>query len=62
VTNENIADIKSRLDNLERFLNIGERRMKVMQDEQTTMHPDFWSDSKKAEAVMKEYKARINSG
>ena len=56
MTNENIADIKSRIDNLERFLNIGERRMKIMQDEQNTMHPDFWSDPKKAEAVMKDIK------
>jgi peptide chain release factor 2 len=56
VTNENIADIKARLDNLDRFLNIDERRVKIMQDEQNTMHPDFWSDPKKAEAVMKEIK------
>jgi peptide chain release factor 2 len=56
VTQENIADIRSRLDNLKRFLNIDERRMKIMQDEATSAHPDFWSDSKKAEAVMKEIK------
>jgi peptide chain release factor 2 len=56
VTQENIADIRSRLDNLKRFLNIDERRMKIMQDEATSAHPDFWSDPKKAEAVMKEIK------
>ena len=30
--------------------------MKIMQDEATSSHPDFWSDPKKAEAVMKEIK------
>lgn len=56
MTQENIADIRNRLDNLKRFLNIDERRMKIMQDEATSAHPDFWSDPKKAEAVMKEIK------
>ena len=56
MTQENIADIRSRLDNLKRFLNIDERRMKIMQDEATSAHPDFWSDPKKAESVMKEIK------
>ena len=30
--------------------------MKILQDEATSTHPDFWSDPKKAEAVMKEIK------
>ena len=56
MTNENIADLKARLENLNRFLNIEERRMKILQDEANTTHPDFWSDPKKAEGVMKEIK------
>jgi peptide chain release factor 2 len=30
--------------------------MKILQDEQTTLHPDFWNNPKKAEEVLKEIK------
>lgn len=30
--------------------------MKLMQDEQTTLHPDFWNNPKKAEDLLKEIK------
>jgi peptide chain release factor 2 len=56
VTNENIADIKARIDNLHRFLGIEERKMKIAQDEANTMHPDFWNDPNKAEEILKEIK------
>jgi len=56
VTNENIAAIKSRIDNLARFLNIEERKMKILQDENTSTHPSFWDDPKKAEEILKEIK------
>lgn len=56
MTNENIAALEERLDNLSHYLNIGERRMKIAQDEATSTHPDFWNDSKKAEELLKEIK------
>ena len=56
MTNENIAALEERLDKLSHYLNIGERRMKIAQDEATSTHPDFWNDSKKAEELLKEIK------
>lgn len=56
MTNENIAAIKERIDNLSRYLNIEERKIKIMQDENTSTHPDFWNDPKKAEEILKEIK------
>lgn len=56
MTNENIAELKERLDGLERFLDIENRKLKIMQDENTSMHPDFWNDPKKAEEILKEIK------
>lgn len=56
MTNENIAALHERLDNLKHFLQIDEKKMKIAQDEQTTLHPDFWNDSKKAEEILKEIK------
>jgi peptide chain release factor 2 len=56
VTNENLAIIKDRLDNLQRFLNIDERKMKIAQDENLSTHPTFWDDPKKAEDILKEIK------
>lgn len=34
--------------------------MKLLQDEQTTLHPDFWSNPKKAEELLKEIKLNKN--
>ncbi|MFN8298519.1 MAG: peptide chain release factor 2 [Chitinophagales bacterium] len=56
MTTENINDIKSRLETLRRFLDIDNRKLKLLQDEQTTLHPDFWNDPKKAEELLKEIK------
>lgn len=56
VTNENIADLEARLQNLAIYLNIEERKLKIAQDEITATHPDFWNDPKKAEDLLKEIK------
>ncbi|MFN8309168.1 MAG: peptide chain release factor 2 [Chitinophagales bacterium] len=56
MTQEHLAALKERLDNLYRFLNIEERKMKVQQDEAATLHPDFWNDPKKAEEILKGIK------
>jgi peptide chain release factor 2 len=34
--------------------------MKLLQDEQTTLHPDFWTNPKKAEELLKEIKLNKN--
>ena len=34
--------------------------MKLLQDEQTTLHPDFWTNPKKAEELLKEIKLHKN--
>ncbi|MFN8277608.1 MAG: peptide chain release factor 2 [Chitinophagales bacterium] len=56
MTNEHLAALRERIENLGRFLNIEERQLKVQQDEATTLHPDFWNDPKKAEEILKEIK------
>ena len=56
MTNEHLAALKERIDNLARFLNLEERKIKVQQDESTTLHPTFWDDPKKAEGILKEIK------
>lgn len=56
MTNENIAALKERLDSLARYLDIENRKMKIGQDENTSTHPDFWNDPKKAEEILKEIK------
>lgn len=56
MTNENISALKERLDGLARYLDIENRKMKIMQDENTSTHPDFWNDPKKAEEILKEIK------
>ncbi|MCS6819967.1 MAG: peptide chain release factor 2 [Chitinophagales bacterium] len=56
MTIENINDMKSRLEALRRFLDIENRKLKIQQDEQTTLHPDFWNNPSRAEEILKGIK------
>ncbi|MBP6732172.1 MAG: peptide chain release factor 2 [Chitinophagales bacterium] len=56
MTTENINDIKSRLEALRGYLDYANRKLKIGQDENTTTHPDFWNNPKKAEEILKEIK------
>ena len=54
VTAEQIKDLKSRLDILEKVLRIAERRQQVDEMAAQSQAPGFWDDPKAAEAFLKK--------
>ena len=54
ITQEQIRDLKQRVDTLERCLAIAARRNEVKEKEMRSQAPDFWDDPRKAEAFLKE--------
>jgi peptide chain release factor 2 len=49
-----IQEIKERIEDLRRYLNIDSKKIELINEEEKTASPDFWGDSKKAESVMKQ--------
>ena len=57
-TAESIKDILSRCDALRHYLNIESLLGQIAQEETKTEDPDFWSDPKEAQKVMKSIQAK----
>lgn len=53
VNQDQIKDISSRIQAIESYLKIGEKRLQLQEEELKTQDPTFWDDPKKAEAQMK---------
>lgn len=56
MTQEQIKEMRARVEHLHRFLRIGERLAKIENDKQLQLSPGFWDDNDRATAVMKEIK------
>ncbi|WP_310993020.1 peptide chain release factor 2 [Aequorivita marina] len=50
---DQIKDLKVRLDALRRYLDIAGKRIEITNDEEKTFDPNFWNNSREAEAFMK---------
>ena len=53
INQEQLKEIRKRIDVIEVYLKIKEKRMQLSEEELKSQDPDFWNDSKKAEAQMK---------
>ena len=53
ITTEQIKEVQTRLEALEGYLSIFEKRLLVKEEEKQTHEPTFWDDPKKAEAFLK---------
>lgn len=53
IQQELIKDLKSRVESIEIYLKIKEKRLQLSEDELKTQDPSFWDDPKKAEIQMK---------
>ena len=54
VTTDRVREIFDRLKALEGYLRLEEKRITLFNEEERTVNPGFWDDSKKAEATMKK--------
>ncbi|NQX86069.1 MAG: peptide chain release factor 2 [Flavobacteriaceae bacterium] len=53
VTSDQIKDLVERLGALRRYLDLDAKLIEIQNEEEKTFDPNFWNDSKAAEAVMK---------
>ncbi|MFM6935399.1 MAG: peptide chain release factor 2 [Flavobacteriales bacterium] len=53
MTIDQYKDLLKRLDSIQTYLKIAEKRMQLKEEELKTQDPSFWDDPKKAEAQMK---------
>lgn len=56
MTQENLKEMRERMDHLHRFLRIDDRLAKLENDRQLTLSPGFWDDNARATGVLKEIK------
>ncbi len=52
ITIDKIDDLDQRLDALKGYLDIEDKRGRILEEEKYTLDPDFWNDQKKAQVVM----------
>ena len=53
ITQEQQKEVRDRVEALNRYLNIPEKRIQLEEEQLRTQAPGFWDDQKKAEAQMK---------
>lgn len=58
ITTDQLKDLIDRVDKLYDYLNIEQKRIEVANEEEISLAPDFWNDSKAAEAHMKVLRSK----
>lgn len=56
MTQEQLKEMRSRVQHLHRFLKVDERKAKIDNDRQLTLSPGFWDDNSRATGILKEIK------
>lgn len=56
MTQEQIKEMRERVQHLKRFLRIEERAAKIENDKELTVAPGFWDDNERATGILKEIK------
>ncbi len=58
ITQEQLKDILKRIEKLKFYLQIDKKLVEIENQEEKTLAPNFWNDSKKAELIMKELRLK----
>ncbi|MCB9251043.1 MAG: peptide chain release factor 2 [Flavobacteriales bacterium] len=58
MTTEQLLELKGRSKALGRYLDIEQKQILIQDEEQQTLAPDFWEDSQKAEAFLKNIRLK----
>ncbi|MDL1914268.1 MAG: peptide chain release factor 2 [Bergeyella sp.] len=58
ITNDHIKELQARVEALRRYLQIDQKKIELINDEERTFAPDFWEDSKSAEAFLKQLRTK----
>ena len=57
INQDQIKSIRERIEKIDKYLNISEKRIIYKEEELKSQDPDFWSDSKKAEIQIKKIRS-----
>ncbi|MGJ5641691.1 peptide chain release factor 2 [Formosa sp. S-31] len=58
ITTDQIKDLSRRLNALRQYLDIDVKLIEIQNEEEQTFDPNFWNDSKAAEAIMKSLRVK----
>lgn len=54
ISQDHLRDLNERLKGLRTYLQLGQKRIEIANEEERTAAPDFWNDAKEAEKVMRK--------
>ncbi|MEN0005668.1 MAG: peptide chain release factor 2 [Bacteroidota bacterium] len=60
MTTDQLRELKDRMVSLRRYLDVDERLIQIEEKTQLSLDPNFWSDSNRAESIMKILKSHKN--
>ncbi len=55
---EQIKDIKTRIEDLHKFLQIEKKKIEISNDDEKTAAPEFWNNAKEAETFLKQLRSK----
>ena len=58
ITQEQLKPLKSRIEDLYKYLQIEKKKIEIANDEEKTVSPEFWDNPKEAEVFMKQLRSR----
>ena len=58
LTADQIQTSRNRVEALRGYLSIDQKRIDILEDEKLTQDPEFWSDAKEAEKVMRRMRTK----
>ncbi|MBV2166527.1 MAG: peptide chain release factor 2 [Kaistella sp.] len=58
INSDQVKDIKSRIEDLYKYLQIEKKKIEIFNDEEKTVSPEFWDNPKEAEAFMKQLRSK----
>lgn len=60
IQNENLQDLKERVENLHHYLEIEQKKIEIANDEEKAASPEFWDDPKTAQLHLKQLQTKKN--
>ena len=58
ITNDQFKEIKSRIEDLRKYLQIEKKQIEITNDDEKTAAPEFWNNPKEAEAFLKQLRSK----
>ena len=58
ISNEQIKDAQTRIDDLYKYLQIERKKVEISNDDEKTASPEFWDNPKEAEAFLKQLRSK----